>query len=189
MPTAAPKPCSQCGVLVSDGSSRCQAHKTVQWTKRPEVQRITGRKLQGLRYELFCREPLCRICWAEGRTTLATIRDHIQPLAEGGTEDDSNIQPICADCDDVKSKAERLRARGIGPAPAVLGLPMPRASVAQGPAPARGFTAHPGGGEKSGGVHPETDLLVKFLRAQVSGEGGVSNAGKGQILAAAGGAI
>lgn len=40
----------------------------------------------------------CRHCKAEGRTAIATQVDHIKPREQGGTEDDSNLQSINADC-------------------------------------------------------------------------------------------
>jgi 5-methylcytosine-specific restriction endonuclease McrA len=54
--------------------------------------------------------------------TIATIRDHITPLAELGTEEESNIQPICEPCHDVKIREEAKRGmhRGgpmVGPLP------------------------------------------------------------------------
>lgn len=112
MPKAAPKPCASCGVLVHDGSARCEAHKPLQWLARPEVKRVTGRRLQAMRQELFAREPFCRECAKLGRRVLAKIRDHIKPLAEGGTDADSNIQPLCRSCSDIKTAQESQRGRG-----------------------------------------------------------------------------
>lgn len=71
--------------------------------------RVRGRRLQALRARLFANEPLCRTCVQAGRTRAATIRDHIVPLAEGGTDDDSNIQPLCKDCSDAKTREESKR--------------------------------------------------------------------------------
>ena len=62
-----------------------------------------------MRAALFTRSPLCIECEAHGRTTLATQRDHITPLAEGGMDDDDNTQALCAACHEVKSKAEQAR--------------------------------------------------------------------------------
>ena len=112
MPSAAPRPCSHpgCGVLVRDGTGRCPKHPAKVWLKKPTAaKRITGRKLQQLRKELFEREPLCRPCYKAGRVTVGTMRDHIGPLEEGGTYTEYNVQNICADCHDEKSKAERAR--------------------------------------------------------------------------------
>lgn len=112
MPSAAPRPCSHpgCGVLVRDGTGRCPKHPKQSWVKKPTAaKRITGRRLQELRKELFAREPLCRPCSLLGLVVLATMRDHITPLEEGGQDGEGNVQPICKPCHDAKSEAERAR--------------------------------------------------------------------------------
>ena len=112
MPSAAPRPCSHpgCGVLVRDGTGRCPKHPKQSWSKKPTaVKRITGRPLQRLRAELFAREPLCRECVKLGLVKLATQRDHIVSLEEGGQDVESNVQPLCDEHHDTKSKAERTR--------------------------------------------------------------------------------
>lgn len=117
MPAAAPRPCTKpgCGVLVRDGSGRCQAHQREAWGKKPTAaKRITGRKLQALRADLFRRQPLCVQCKERGLVVLATQRDHIVPLSEGGEDTEDNVQGLCAPCHDGKSLAERLRAQRHG---------------------------------------------------------------------------
>lgn len=111
MPMAAPRPCSHpgCGVLVADGSGRCPRHPKPAWAKTKPTKRVTGRKLQRLRAELFQRDPLCAECKKHGRIALATQRDHVVPLEEGGSDDDGNVQGLCLPCHDAKSKAERVR--------------------------------------------------------------------------------
>lgn len=112
MAVAARRPCTHpgCGVLVDDGSGRCPKHPKAQWAKRPTAaKRITGRKLQQLRAELFKREPLCRPCYRAGHITLATMRDHILALEDGGLDVDENVQPICSACHEKKSEDERAR--------------------------------------------------------------------------------
>lgn len=112
MPNAAPRPCTHpgCGRLVHDGSGRCVQHPKAKWQKKASAtKRITGRRLQAMRAQLFMREPLCRSCARLGRVVLATERDHIIPLEEGGKDVDANVQPLCFDCHDAKSKAERAR--------------------------------------------------------------------------------
>ena len=114
MPVSAPRPCSHpgCGALVRDGSGRCSKHPREAWAKKPEAaKRITGRKLQSMRDRLFKSNPLCVECERLGRVTLATQRDHIKPLAEGGTDDDDNVQGLCRACHDGKILAEALRGR------------------------------------------------------------------------------
>lgn len=112
MPSAAPRPCSHpgCGVLVRDGTGRCAKHPKPTWAKKPDVaKRITGRRLQQLRADLFARDPLCTECRRNGSVVLATQRDHIVPLEEGGQDIETNVQGLCLACHDAKSKAERVR--------------------------------------------------------------------------------
>lgn len=114
MPFSAPKPCTQpgCGVLVRDGSSRCGKHPREAWAKPvTATARVTGRRLQAMRKALFDRSPVCVLCEADGRVTLATQRDHIVSLAEGGADDDDNTQALCLACHDAKSKGESARGR------------------------------------------------------------------------------
>jgi 5-methylcytosine-specific restriction protein A len=73
------------------------------------VVRIRGRRLQKLREDLFAREPLCRNC----RRRAAVIRDHVVPLAEGGTDTEDNTQGLCQSCSDVKSHREANRGREV----------------------------------------------------------------------------
>jgi 5-methylcytosine-specific restriction enzyme A len=117
MPIAAPKPCGHpgCGALVRDGSGRCEKHPRKAWVRKPQAAvRTRGRKLQALRAELFRRNPLCVACEAKGITRLATERDHIKPLAEGGTDTEDNVQGLCKPCHEGKSLQEALRARTRG---------------------------------------------------------------------------
>lgn len=64
-----------------------------------------------MRAELFARDPLCAACMQLGLVTLATQRDHIIPLAEGGSDDRGNEQGLCDPCHEAKSLAEALRGR------------------------------------------------------------------------------
>lgn len=64
-----------------------------------------------MRASLFQREPLCVMCKALGLVELATQRDHIVSLEEGGADDESNEQGLCQPHHDEKSLGERLRAR------------------------------------------------------------------------------
>lgn len=59
-----------------------------------------------LRLMVLAREPLCRSCMAEGRTTPAEEVDHIIPLRQGGTNADGNLQALCRACHARKTATE-----------------------------------------------------------------------------------
>jgi 5-methylcytosine-specific restriction protein A len=102
-----------CGQPAVASRLRCLAHggERQPWQPTQPVTRIRGRKLQALRMHLFMREPFCRICATAGRMTLAAVRDHITPLAEGGQDNDSNVQPLCQSCSDIKTHTESVRGQ------------------------------------------------------------------------------
>jgi len=111
MPLAPLRHCSPgCPTLTRGGP--CAVHTTPKSTGwNNDDTRLRGRRLQAKRKQLFDDEPLCRLCRKLGRVSAATIRDHIVPLAEGGTDEDSNIQPLCQTCSDTKTRQEAIRGR------------------------------------------------------------------------------
>lgn len=110
MPAHAVKPCTYqgCNTLVRDGTGRCEKHPRKAWS-RPRPERGSGSRNQKERRLLFARNPLCVECERHGFVTLATIRDHIIPLAEGGADTDDNTQGLCKACHDEKTAAEARR--------------------------------------------------------------------------------
>lgn len=48
--------------------------------------------------------PLCNICEQQGRTTAATVLDHIQPIKQGGSVwKEYNLQGLCKSCNARKT--------------------------------------------------------------------------------------
>jgi 5-methylcytosine-specific restriction protein A len=92
-------------------AGRCAAHARRDVWHEGESRRMRGGKLQRARERLFAASPLCAICLEAGRTTLATIRDHIKNLAEGGTESEANVQALCVECSDRKTQSEARRGQ------------------------------------------------------------------------------
>ena len=82
--------------------------------------RMRGRRLQEARAELFRRNPLCVNCERNVITRLATERDHIINLAEGRTDDPSNMQGLCKPCHQAKTHSESNRARGVTNRPSYI---------------------------------------------------------------------
>lgn len=82
------------------------------------MKRMRGRAGVAQRLSRLRFEPLCRDCAGAGIVREATVPDHIVPLARGGTDEDSNIRCLCADCH-AKRTAEqfgRRRTVSVGPA-------------------------------------------------------------------------
>jgi 5-methylcytosine-specific restriction enzyme A len=72
----------------------------------PKGQRIRGRRGVALRKARLQAEPLCRLCKAGGKITVATVPDHIRPLALGGTDTDENIRCLCAEHHDQVTREQ-----------------------------------------------------------------------------------
>jgi 5-methylcytosine-specific restriction endonuclease McrA len=73
------------------------------------AQRGYGRRHRELRDKLLKQEPTCRYCRQKNppRITLATIADHVVPIAKGGAVHDiNNLAPACPDCHDAKTRRD-----------------------------------------------------------------------------------
>ena len=126
MPSAAPRPCAQpgCRALVTDGS-RCEVHKRVapgsfaDKSRGSRQERGYGKNWEQIRQRIFRRDNgLCQDCLRRGQLTAVGDKpysawcDHIIPKAEGGTDDDDNLQTLCRACHTAKTNLEKNRTRG-----------------------------------------------------------------------------
>jgi len=65
---------------------------------------------QRARASQLAQQPLCQECRSQGRTTAATVADHIQPVRLGGDFwSPANHQSLCRPCHQAKSARERLQ--------------------------------------------------------------------------------
>jgi 5-methylcytosine-specific restriction enzyme A len=112
-PMAPLRYCSMTGCQTKVAFGRCALHARPAWTHAQPVARIRGRRLQRLRDQLFQRSPLCVLCLAmvPPRYTIATIRDHVVNLAEGGQDVEANTMAICQSCSDAKTAEESKRGQ------------------------------------------------------------------------------
>lgn len=63
------------------------------------AERLRGRAGQKQRARRLRRSGgLCERCLERGRTSPATVVDHIVPLALGGSDDDENTRNLCGPC-------------------------------------------------------------------------------------------
>ena len=109
MPMAPLRQCTAPGCNARQAGARCPAHAVPSWRSASgaTVERMRGGKLQRARALLFGAHPLCAMCGVR----LAEIRDHVVPLAEGGRDEPGNVQALCLDCSNAKTKMEAQRGR------------------------------------------------------------------------------
>lgn len=78
-----------------------------------ETKRTRGRAWMTRRSRIMSRDcGLCQQCKREGRLQLAEQVDHIRELADGGTDDDSNLEALCGDCHKAKTARSQAARRG-----------------------------------------------------------------------------
>lgn len=127
MPTAAPKPCCVCGVLVRSGGSRCETHKVRAGTFADQArgtrqERGYGAQWDRTRLRILRRDNgLCQCdeCKAANRLLEATEVDHMVNKAQwkvlhgslAGVDGDDNLRAINADCHKRKTAREAQASR------------------------------------------------------------------------------
>lgn len=70
---------------------------------------------KAVRRRILRRDPTCRCTGCRHHNgpcaSPSTIADHIVPKAEGGSDQETNGQGLCAPCHDEKTRAEAARGR------------------------------------------------------------------------------
>lgn len=112
MPNLPRRPCCVpgCSAYAVKGQGRCAAHARQPLSEyRAQTNALykTGR-WRVMRTKQLAREPLCRICAAEKRLTVATEVDHIRPHKGNKAlfYDISNLQSLCHRCHSAKTARE-----------------------------------------------------------------------------------
>ena len=126
MPFAPPHPCSfaGCRERVPRGVKRCPTHAQ-QYEQQRRAQ-TPGRLVMGrrghlidyyqtpewvaLRDQVRAEEPICRECWKQGRAEPTYAVDHIIPRTDGGSDERSNLQGLCAAHHSEKTQREMRRS-------------------------------------------------------------------------------
>lgn len=70
------------------------------------TKRLQGSQWMKQREKVLRLSPICYICKAKGKFTLATEVDHIKALINGGTNDMDNLAAICKPCHKAKSRKD-----------------------------------------------------------------------------------
>lgn len=120
MPARAASICRAAGCgrrIALPGYCETHAHLAAKWSRREDrkgstTQRGYGWQWQKQRERILERDGgLCQPCVRLARVTEATDVDHIVSKANGGTDDDVNLQSICVDCHKAKTARERQHGR------------------------------------------------------------------------------
>lgn len=69
------------------------------------IDRVRGRALQRINARILSDNPLCVMCQARGKVSIATEVDHIIALVNGGL-DDGDKQGLCHACHADKTAAD-----------------------------------------------------------------------------------
>ena len=104
MPDPLPRRCNYPGCGERTLERYCPLHKTLvareynQTRRRPDSNKIYGRRWRTIRNLYIARHPLCELCEAAGRLIPATEVHHKIPIDDGGTHADDNLQALCKSC-------------------------------------------------------------------------------------------
>lgn len=89
------------------------AHQFSDQRRGSRQERGYGAAWDRARVRILARDGgLCQPCLADGKVHSGTEVDHIVPKANGGTDDDANLQTICRSRHQAKTAAEAAQARG-----------------------------------------------------------------------------
>jgi len=99
--------CRDCGIEEIYKADRCNEHYKrylVDKSKyRKRHPRSAGDRWMKLRRVILAEEPICMIC----RRAASAEVDHILPLSKGGTDCRDNLQGVCKECHNEKTKKDR----------------------------------------------------------------------------------
>ncbi len=95
---------------------KARSHLAKKQVRTPELRlsahkRGYDRRWQRLRLVVLSIEPLCRICNELGLAVPAEDVDHIVRRSDGGTDELSNLQPLCHVCHSRKTAREMRSPR------------------------------------------------------------------------------
>lgn len=71
-------------------------------SERTDCVRTRGRRWMRLRHVVLVEEPVCKIC---GRKPSVEV-DHIMPISKGGTDERDNLQGVCLECHEEKTRKD-----------------------------------------------------------------------------------
>jgi 5-methylcytosine-specific restriction protein A len=124
MPWKPKRPCRHPGCKNLSDQAYCEVHRQAirtgaartynQNSRDTELQRFyNSAPWRALRKIKLQRNPMCEICYADGRLTKAAIVDHIKPVKDCYEDrfDIDNLQSVCLSCHSRKTRQEEAARR------------------------------------------------------------------------------
>lgn len=106
------RPCSfpGCGDK-AEYRGRCKLHARTYEDSKPYRDLYGSKKWENTSIAWRKKHPLCAVCEKEGRVTPASEVDHVEPHRGDSVKffDNNNIQSICRECHQEKTRKERGR--------------------------------------------------------------------------------
>ena len=106
MPTKPKRPCRYggCPNLTDSRTGYCEEHRSLMqrhyehFTRGYNQHERYGSSWKKIRDRYITAHPLCEECLGLGRATVATLVHHVKSIADGGTNDESNLRSLCVSC-------------------------------------------------------------------------------------------
>lgn len=120
MPYQPARPCSFPGCPALVNGRYCPAHQKEinrrynQYERDPASRERYGAEWRRIRERFIAAHPLCELCKGRGRLTPATEVHHKAKIADGGTNDEENLQALCRKCHSRISAVDENRWRRKG---------------------------------------------------------------------------
>ncbi len=106
------KPCAYPGCSKLTHDRYCEEHKRIvsrryeMYDRDPDVKRRYGRAWKRIRDSYVKTHPFCEECYEKGILVPVAEVHHVIPLADGGTNERSNLRSLCRACQ-LKAHGER----------------------------------------------------------------------------------
>ena len=106
MPRKPKRPCRYqgCPKLTDSKSGYCEEHEKQMQRHYEHFARgynqyeRYGGAWKKIRDRYIAAHPLCERCLGLGFATVATLVHHVKPIADGGTNEESNLKSLCVSC-------------------------------------------------------------------------------------------
>jgi 5-methylcytosine-specific restriction protein A len=114
LPYKPKKPCAHPGCPALTHDRYCDGHTAQarrdynQNNRRPDSNRIYGRRWHTIRDLYIAAHPLCEQCLTAGKCIRAEEVHHVVPVDRGGTHAEDNLRALCRSCHAATRRRKNL---------------------------------------------------------------------------------